>query len=463
MQEKAPAAEPGHATWSSRLSFFLSAMGAAVGLGSIWRFPYLAGEHGGAAFVLVFVAACLLVSIPILIAEFAIGRYGRRSPAAAVARLARDQGNRRSWAWVGWLGVVTAFLILTYYSVIAGWVVYYGVEAARGSLTGLSSSAVAAKFAVLLADPWALGIWHTTFMALTIWIVSADLTRGIELANKIMMPALFVLLAGLVVYALINGDAARGLAFAFLPDFSELTFAACLAALGQSFFAIGVGMGMMIMYGAYLDRETSLAQSAVVVSGSIIAVSVLASALVFPLVFAYGLDPAQGFELVFVTLPTAFAVMPGGALVATSFFVTLLFAALTSSIAALEPAATWLGERFSWSRRSAALVAGGAAWVLGFATVWSFNRWRGVRPLGWLPGFADHTIYDVLNEVTSDVMLPVSAIALCAFFGWRVRRATALAESGLTGPAGAIWHVLVRWVCPLVVLALLVAGLGEIF
>ena len=314
-----------------------------------------------------------------------LGRRARLSPPAAAGEVARQSGLSERWNAIGLLGTAAAFLILSYYAVIAGWVMAYTWKCASGALSGLPREEVAALWRRFLASPLEMGAWHLAFVALVGFFSARGLKRGIELATAIRSPALLGLLLVLDAYALATGDVRHGLAFAFAPNFSAITPEVVLVAIGQAFYATGVGMAMMLAYGAYIPRGTSLVRSAAIVSGSILLVSLLSTLLVFPLVFQYGMNPAQGTELVFDVLPKAFAAMPAGRLVGSLFFLLLVFAALTPSIASLEPLVAYLQQRLGLGRAPAALASAGAAWVLGIASVLSFNLWADFGPWASCP------------------------------------------------------------------------------
>jgi NSS family neurotransmitter:Na+ symporter len=447
-------------TWSSRFAFYLGAVGAAVGIGSIWRFPYLAGSSGGSAFVLVFVLAISLIATPLLAAEFLIGRRARTSPPAAAGEVARESGLSRRWNAIGLLGTAAAFLILSYYTVVAGWVLAYTWKCASGSLSGLPRAEVTALWRRFLSNPLEMGAWHLAFMALVAYISARGLHRGIELATKIRAPALLGLLLALDAYALASGETRRGLAFAFAPNFRAITPEVVLVAIGQAFYATGVGMAMMLAYGAYVSRGTSLVRSAAIISGSVLVVSLLSTLLVFPLVFHYGMNPAQGTELVFDVLPKAFAEMPAGRLVGSLFFLLLVFAALTPSIAALEPTVAHVLKRTRLRREVAVLLSAGAVWLFGIAAVFSFNLWSRWRPLGFLPGFAGRTWFDTADYVSSNLLLPLGALFTSVLVGWRLQRVVVKEELAETTPlARRACVFLLRTVCPVAIAMVLVAKL----
>jgi neurotransmitter:Na+ symporter, NSS family len=448
--------------WSSKFAFSLSAVGAAVGLGSIWRFPYLTGTSGGSAFILVFVFAILFIATPLLAAEFMIGRRARRNPPQAAGELAAEAGLSRGWNAIGLLGTGAAFLILSYYTVIAGWVLAYTWKSMSGALIGLRREEVGTLWQTFLSNPWQVGAWHFAFLALVAGISARGLQRGIERANKIRAPALLALLLILVAYSLTTGDWRRGLAFAFAPNFSAITPGIVLAAIGQAFYATGVGMAMMIAYGAYVERGTSLLRSSLIISGSILLVSLLATLMIFPLVFRYGMDPAQGTALVFDVLPTAFAEMPGGRSIGTLFFALLVFAALTPSIAALETVVSWLQQWAGLTRARAAYIAAGAAWVIGIGSVLSFNLWAGWHPLSAFAPFTHMTFFDIADYFSSNVLLPVGALLTSLFVGWRLQRAVVNEELVETSYiARRLCIGLLRYVCPLAIVAVLIAALNS--
>jgi NSS family neurotransmitter:Na+ symporter len=440
--------------WSSRLAFLLAAIGAAVGLGNMWKFPYVTGVSGGGAFVLVYLVAAAVVAIPVLVAELLIGRRGHRSPPFSMRVLAAEVGATSRWSVVGWLGVIAGYLILSYYSVIAGWVIAYVKLTASGELVGLDAQAVSNLFDTLLADPVRLIFWHTLFIAITAVIIAGGVQRGIERAVKLLMPALFGALLIMIGYSASTGFLDEGLAFLFRPDFSRLDGPAVLAAVGQAFFSIGVSMGIMMAYGAYMSKRVSIAGSAVAIAFADTLVAILAGLAIFPLVFANGLDPAEGPGLIFVTLPVAFAAMPGGRLFGTIFFLLLMVAAVTSAIAVLEPVVAWVIDRFGMRRKPATVASAAVAWIIGLASVFSFNIWQDFRPI------AGRNLYEIADFLTANLMMPLGGLLIALFVGWRMRRAAVLEELELgEGVLFSGWRLLIRYVVPLAILAIFVAGL----
>jgi neurotransmitter:Na+ symporter, NSS family len=447
-------------TWSTRFAFVLAAIGGAVGLGNIWRFPYLTGTHGGGAFVAVYLVCVVLIALPILIAELMIGRQGRASPPTAMANMAADNGRSRRWSLVGWLGAWAGFLIVSYYSVIGGWTLAYVQNAASGTLTGIDSARSSALFDALTGSPTALIAWHTVFMAVTVGIVARGLNRGIEAAVRVLMPALFVMLLAMVGYALAAGNVTRTMLFLFRFDVAAIDGTVILLAIGQAFFSIGVAMGLMMMYGAYLAPGQPLPRYAVIIALADTLVAVLAGLAIFPLVFAYGLDPAEGPGLIFVALPLAFGNMPLGIPFGALFFVLLVVAAVTSAIALIQPMVARVGERPSMTPTRAALLVGGGAWLLGIVSALCFNVLRDFHPLGWLPWVAGRNIYQWLDFVTANVMMPLGGVLIAVFAGWLVPEAALQrALPGWHGPASRLWRVAVRFVAPAAILAIFLANL----
>ena len=447
-------------SWSSGLTFILAAVGAAVGLGNIWKFPYVAGVSGGGAFVLVYLLCVVVVAIPILIAELLIGRCGSGSPPGAMRRVAEESGRSPAWSIVGVVGMLVGYLIATYYSVIAGWTLVYIYKAGTG-FGGASAAEVASQFDDLLADPVTMTVWHTIFMCIALLIVGRGLRRGIERVVKLLMPALFVMLVVMIGYAAVAGDFGAALTFLFSFDFSKITGAAVLNAIGQAFFSISVAMGLMMVYGAYVPKEVSLTRSAVIIAGADTLIALLAGLMIFPIVFANGLDPAEGPGLIFKTLPTAFVNMPGGAVFGALFFLLLAFAAVTSIIAIIEPIVAYAEDRWQMSRKLGCVVFGILGWGIGMFSVLSFNRWQGIPPLGMFGVFAGKTIFDLIDYFTANIMMPVGAILIALFVGWRMKPEMPEGDLSFYHPLlYKVWLWTVRVVAPAAILGILISGLS---
>ncbi|MCQ4346380.1 sodium-dependent transporter [Pseudomonas stutzeri] len=446
--------EAGRGLWSSRWVFFLAATGSAVGLGNIWKFPYITGQNGGGAFVLVYLGCILAIGIPLLMAEVMIGRRGRANPEGAFAALAREAGAHRAWRLVGGLGVLTGFLILSFYAVVAGWAVAYAPTALSGGFAGLDGEKSGALFGALLADPWRLAGYGSLVLALTLGIVALGVRGGLERSLRFLMPGLFVLLLVLVGYAATTGHFLQAVEFLFAADFSKLGTQGVLAALGHAFFTLSLASGAMMAYGSYLPAGTSIVRTSLLVALADTAVALLAGLAIFPLVFANGLEPGAGPGLIFVTLPIAFGQMPLGTLIGGLFFVMLAIAALTSAISLSEPSIAWLTEKFAIGRLKAVLLSGAALWLLSLGTVLSFNAWSEVTLLG-------KTFFDALDYLTTNLMMPLGGLFTVLFAGWALNRATAREALGLEreGPF-TLWWLTLRWVTPLCILVVFLHTLG---
>ena len=444
--------------FSSRLAFIFAAMGAAVGLGNVWQFPYLVGENGGSAFVLVYLLALALVAGPIFVAETLIGRHGAASPPAALRRIcqeARLPGTPA--AVIGWAGLVASILVVSFYSVIAGWTLAYAVKAASGAFTGRSPNDIVALFAALRADPWGLTLWHSLFMLLTMAIVRRGVRSGIEWAAGWMMPVLLGLLALLVLYGALFGEFGYTLTWMFQPDWQAFSPSVVLTAVGTAFFSVGVGVGAVMIYGGYLSPTVSIPRVSAIVVAADTAVAIVAGLAVFPLVFEKGLDPAAGPGLLFVTLPNAFADMIAGRWVATLFFVFLSLAALTSAMALMSPAVSRL-EEGGTSRNRATLIVGGAMWATGFATLFSFNLLNDFHPLAAL-GFRDMRLFELIRDAILSLYLPLGGVVFALVAGWLMPEAVRASEFGERPRVYRAWRLTVRYVAPLAILAVMAAAL----
>ncbi|HFD86685.1 MAG TPA: sodium-dependent transporter [Gammaproteobacteria bacterium] len=445
-----------HGEWSGRLAFIFAATGSAVGLGNIWKFPYITGENGGGAFVLVYLICIATIGIPIMMAEILMGRRGRQSPLNTMVKLAHEAGASPHWKYLGILGVFAGFLILSYYSVIAGWALAYIERAASGAFTGASGEQIGQMFGALTGDWEKLLGWHTLFMVMTILVVARGVRDGLEKAVSLLMPLLFIILVLLVGYAAAQGDFARAVHFMFNPDFSKLTGHSILVAMGHSFFTLSLGMGAIMIYGSYLPSHVSIGQVTLVVAIADTVVALLAGLAIFPIVFSNGLEPAAGPGLIFQTLPLAFGQMPGGVVIGTLFFIMLVFAAWTSAISLIEPAVTWLVENTRLDRMAAAAISGGVAWVLGIGTVLSFNAWSEIKWFG-------RTFFDNLDFVTTNIMLPLGGLLISIFAAWIMHRRHLLDELEL--PDGALfqlWHFLIRFFAPAAVIIIFLNSVGII-
>jgi len=445
-----------HGLWSSRWAFILAATGSAVGLGNIWKFPYITGENGGGAFVLVYLICIAGIGIPIMMAEVMMGRRGRSTPINTMSRLCVESGSSRVWKLIGWSGMLAGFLILSFYSVIAGWSLSYVLDSITGTFSGADAEFIGSHFGNLLASPGALLFWHTLFMVMTMIVVARGVEHGLEKAVRFLMPSLFVLLVIMVGYAMSMGEFARGVEFLFKPDFSKLTANGVLIAMGHAFFTLSLGMGAIMIYGAYLPAKTSIAKTSVLIAVADTTVALLAGLAIFPIVFSNGLEPGAGPGLIFQTLPIAFGQMPGGLFFGTLFFVLLSFAAWSSAISLIEPAVTWLVENRGMERFKACVIAGIATWLMGIGTILSFNIISEVK-------LFDKTFFDLLDYLTANIMLPLGGLAMAIFAAWLMPKIAVKDEFNMgEGIAYQTWYFLVRYVAPVTVIIVFLNAVGLI-
>ncbi len=486
--------------WSSRAAFIMAAIGSSVGLGNLWRFPYVAGENGGGAFVLFYVLCVVLIGLPVLVAELFIGRRGGMSAVGSVVKIAKSEGRSPLWAAQSWIGMLGAFVILTFYSVIAGWVLAYvtmiggDLIASIGAkgLSGLTSPAfatltdeqVSAKLGELLNDPVRMIFYHGLFMVLSVIIVMRGVKGGIEAAVTYLMPAFFILLLVLFIYALATGDRAQGLDFLLGVRLGDTELAdgtirrglfhglqdgsVISAALGQAFFSIGLGSALMATYGAYMREDQDLPRSARLVAIADTGVGIVAGLAIFPIVFAMGLAPGGGPTLMFQTLPLAFHGMPGGAVFGLFFFLLAFFAAITSSIALLETSTKWVDEQTKSDQRI--ISAGGiglVAFIIGVGNALSqvpgtglngedqSSFWNTWNPMGDVVLFKGMVLLDFLSA-TTDIILPIAGFITALFAGWIVSTSTAREAIGFKSEIWfKRWRFLIRWVCPLGIFAVI--------
>jgi len=449
-----------HESWSSRLAFLFAAVGGAVGLGNLWRFPYVAGENGGGAFVLLYVVCILILGLPLITAELAIGRRGRQSAITSIYLLTRQENLSSWWVVLGWLMILIPLVGLTYYSVVAGWGLAYVFESIGGAFTGITGAESGRIFSALTNNPVRLAIWHAVFIGSSVFFVARGVHGGLEKAAFIMMPGLFIILVILVGYAMVAADFKAGFDFLFHVDFSKINGTIILMALGQAFFSLAVAVGVMMTYGAYLSKEVSIPRSAGVIAAADTGVALLAGLAIFPVVFASGLAPNEGPGLIFITMPVAFGNMPAGTLFGTLFFVLLSFAAITTGIGMLEPAVSWLEEHQGLKRPAMAILLGLACWVVGLSSVLSFSIWSDFYPLAFIPKFADKTIFDVLDYIVASFMIPVGGLLIALFAGWALSRKSTTEELGMgDGRVYRAWRFLVRYVAPVALVSILLANL----
>ncbi|MDR2364410.1 MAG: sodium-dependent transporter [Zoogloeaceae bacterium] len=434
--------------WSSRPAFILVTVGSAVGLGNIWRFSYMAGAQGGSAFVLVYLSCVALVGLPLLMAEILIGRRGRGNPISAMLKVAEENGASSWWGLLGWFGAVGALLILSYYSVVAGWIVDYLAQSVSGAAIVTARDA-AQGFDALLENPSKLIFWHTVFLALTVGVVARGVISGIERASMLMLPALFGILLFLVLWGAVMGDmrAAWHFMFDFKPQ--QLTGQVVLSAMGHAFFSLSLGMGAIMTYGSYLNKQSSIAHNSLWIAFADTLVGLLAGLAIFSLTFAHGLEASSGPGLIFQTLPLVFTHMPGGRIIGTLFFLLVLFAAWTSAISLLEPFVAWATERLGMRRALAACGAGFAVWLLGVAVCLSFNVWRDWR-------IFDLNLFNQLDFLTNRIIMPLSGLAIALFAGFVMARENVRDEIRLPAAQFRLWLWTLRYVTILAIVLVFV-------
>jgi len=430
-----------HGTWSSRWTFILAATGSAVGLGNIWKFPYMAGDNGGGAFVLVYLACICIIGLPIMLGEIMIGRRGRSSPANSMKSLAAEANTTSAWTLLGATGALAGLLILSFYSVAAGWAMSYIFNGFQ-NITAESSSS---SFNNLLSSPSSLIFWHSLFITITVFIVARGILKGLEKWINTLMPMLFLIILLLCIYAMQTGAFLEGLRYLFMPDFSKINPQVMLEALGQAFFTLSLGMGAIMAYGAYMPANQDIGKTAVSVAALDTGVALLAGIAIFPIVFANGLAPSEGPGLVFVTLPIAFSAMPFGILFGTLFFVLLSIAALSSSISLIEPGVAWLIESLKIKRITATVLLGFTAWFIGLFSALSFNLLSEFTILG-------KNFFDATDFLTNQIMLPLGGIFIAIFVGWIMKKEDVLDElSFQENFIFKAWYFSVRFVAPTLV------------
>ena len=446
---------PSTQTWTHRWTFVLAAAGSAIGLGNLWKFPYITGVNGGGAFVLTYLLCVAVVGIPIMMAETALGRHGRHSPINSLRELARESGASRHWGFVGWLGVLSGFMILSFYSVIAGWGLAYTFEMATGSFQGMSVEQVGAGFDALTGDPLKLTIWHSLFMVMTGLIIARGVHKGLEDGVRFMMPGLFILLLAILGYSVFaSGHFMEAVDFMFSFNPSDLSWDAVLSALGHAFFTLSLGMGAIMAYGAYMPKSSSIARTVGWVVLLDTAIALIAGLAIFPLVFANGMEPGAGPGLLFVTLTSAFANLPGGQIFGTLFFLLVSLAALSSSISLVEPMVAWLIERFPVGRTVATSIYCLLVWLMGMGTVLSFNEWSGVEYQVF-----GMTFFELVDYITANITLPLGGFLIAIFAGWVMKRTMIFRELNLTTVQFNIWRALCRVIAPACVLVIFVANI----
>lgn len=452
----------GTSQWSSRFAFIMAAVGSSVGLGNLWRFSAEAGANGGGAFILIYLLCVLFIGIPVLMSEYMIGRAGDAASAIRSVRdIARKSDISENWSVLGWTGMVASFLIVSFYCVVAAWVIIYIPKFLFGAFEGQTSEEISGQFGKAISNPMGVLPYYTGFAVLTIWLVSRGVNSGIEWASKVLMPLFFTLLLLLSLYSLWSGfsteviteagqktnGTAEALSFLFRPDWSAVNAGTITRALGQAFFSIGLGSAIMITYGSYLPKSINIPKSALIVGLTDTGVALVAGLAIFPIVFSHGLDANAGAGLFFQTLPIALHSAPGGAFIGAGFFFLAIFAAVTSSISLLEPIVAWVSERFNISRAKAAWIMGALMWALGIGSLMSLDFMN---------------VIDV--KLTAAIMLPLTGFLTVLFVGWRMKKT--IVDEQMAGVSPGLRHALfflVRYIAPIFVFIVLVLGIDHTY
>lgn len=439
--------------FTSRIGFILAAAGSAIGLGAIWKFPYIAGQNGGGAFLLIFLLFTLILGLPLLLAEFSIGRTAQKNAVDSFKTIA--PGSK--WHYIGILGMIAVFILLSFYSVIGGWIITYLWKVVTGGLSGLNETQYAEVFGATVANPFISIVSQFVFIMITIIVITKGVQKGIEQASKIMMPALAILFVILVIRSVTLDGASSGIAFLFQPDFSKVTANTILEAMGQSFFTLSVGVTGMITYSAYLPKEHSLPRSALSIVGMNISVVLLAGLVIFPAVFAFGMEPDAGPVLVFNVLPTIFSQLPAGMLFFATFLIVFLFAALTSAFSMLEVIVAVIskgepGKRIKW-----AWIIGLLIFAFGVPSTLSFGVLSDVSLFG-------KSIFDLADYTVSNVLMPTGALLISIFVSYRMKKSALFEEikrgSSIKYGVFQVWHFLLRYVVPIMIIFVMLNVLG---
>lgn len=433
--------------WKNRWTFMLATAGSAIGLGNIWKLPYMIGVNGGSAFVLVFIACILFVGIPLMMTEILLGRRAQQNPLNAMQSLAKEATVSSRWRYLGGMGMLAGVLILGFYSVIGGWVLTYISYSAQNTFSGITASQSNENFAALLASPFTLFFWHTIFMMMTMGVVAKGVNSGLEKANNFLIPALFAILLLLLGYSMSVGDIGTAAKFMFEPDFSKITPVAVLSALGHAFFSLSLGMGSVMVYGSYLKRDVSIARTTIYIAILDTTLGLLIGLAIYSLVFANHLEPNAGPGLIFQTLPIAFGHMPWGNLIGTLFFMLVGFAAWTSAISLVEPTIAWIVENTQIKRFHACLILGIIIWLIGISVLLSFNLWKDVKIIFGLG------IFDTLDKLTSTILLPLGGLLMAVFAGYFMKKHHVQEELDLNDSYFSLWKTANNYIAPIAIMA----------
>ena len=442
-------------SFGSSIGVIAAAAGSAIGLGNIWRFPYLTGQNGGGAFLLIYLGFIIAIGFPVMLAELTIGRRGQKNAMGTFKKLAPG----KPWYVIGLMGIVAAFMILAFYSTIAGWTLEYLVQAVSNGFSGKSSLELKDTFESFQAAPFRPVLWQLVFMFLTGYIVFSGVKKGIEKYSKILMPVLFLLIIIISIRSLTLPGAGAGLDFLFKPDFSKITWKVLLAALGQAAFSLSIGMGTLITYGSYINKDVNLPSTAIQVTAADTFIAILAGVMIFPAVFAFNIDPAEGTGLVFIVLPKIFGQMSGGYFFAILFFILLGIAALTSTVSMLEVVVAYFSEELNLPRKKASIISSLAISVVGIFATLSFGPLREVQ-------IFDKSIFDWLDFLSISILLPLGAILIVLFVGWYLGKENVIDELSNEGKLKVkffpVFMLIVKFIAPIAITMVFIYGLGMI-
>ncbi len=427
-------------TWSNRPAFLLATVGGAVGLGNLWRFPYIAGENGGGGFVIIYLAFVFLLGLPILSSEMLIGRKCHKSPLNSVRELVASHNAISLWKSIGWMGVLLPFLGFSYYVVVCAWAIDYLHLALLNSFQGIDGTNSAQLFNERANHPILQIFLSGFFISMTVWVIAKGVNNGIAKMSKILMPLLFVLILILVIYGMIQGEFIQALNFLFSPDFSKINTQSIIMALGQALFSLAIGTGLIMTYGAYMPDHYSIKESAAIVCIGDTLIALLAGLAIFPIVFANNLNPGEGPSLIFITLPIAFGGMPGGYLVGILFFILLIFAAYTSTMGMLEPIVAWLEEKYPGKRKMLSIISGFTIWIFALGSVLSFSTIADVKPLEFLG--IERNFFGIIDYTVANLLLPINALLIAAFSGWVIKNS--LMKEQFSQDSSS-WHIYWRF------------------
>lgn len=440
-------------SFSSKFGVIAAAAGSAVGLGNIWRFPYIAGENGGGAFILVYLLFIMAIGIPVMLSEFTIGRSAQRNVFGSFKKLAPNT----YWYLIGLLGVIAAFIILAFYSTVASWTLEYTYKSVIDSFSGRTPDQLTSMFEGFKASTFRPILWQLLFMSLTAWIVIAGVKRGIEKYAKILMPILLLLIIIMDVRAVTLTGAKEGVEFLFRPDFSKLDTNSVLEALGQAFFSLSIGMGTLVTYGSYINKRENLANTAISVSAADTIIAILAGLAIFPAVFAFGIEPNAGPDLIFRTLPNIFMQLPGGYFFSLLFFILLVVAALTSSISVLEVVVAYFTEELGMLRRPATILAAASITALGILSTLSWGVLSGVE-------LFEQNIFGILDFTASSVLLPIGGLFIVIFLGWYLGKKAVKKEVSSGGlfkvRLVSLFVFIIKFLAPIAIALVFLNGIG---